>query len=385
MSFSFFFAQSATLPKFTSGHFRIPARLIVPTHLSITDGVSFPSSCLNDLLHDHILTFSDFQKIPREIEATVGTSYIFDGLLEYIHKEGIDVDSAADLLRRAVTYPRGTVIFLEKCEETIEIKQTITWLRSQLDLIVLAATEAGSDGSWNATNVFDPTADVISAPISVSDGETTSEDEAEVSPTNPYANSSLISKNIVQNLAPARVKAIEMLLESSLGLFIPAFPFAMPLATEQNTSPISAILRVLALSGATGPSNSQSTTSCFTSMLGKPGATSNGNRGTPKGGSSVLLSAAMVGDLDVVVSDPVRRILHSLDTWLSLPEENHLSPLLRGCAFVLSPERHFEEAATRQWSPVSEGDQDRVDDASLYFGERTYHYTLMSMFISYAR
>jgi hypothetical protein len=76
--------------------------------------------------------------------------------------------------------------------------------------------------------------------------------------------------------------------------------------------------------------------------------------------------AAAVGDLDVVVSDPVRRILHSLDEWLSLPEESHLSPLLRGCAFVLSPERHVDVELSRRWSP---GEDKDLNDASVYIGK----------------
>jgi hypothetical protein len=113
------------------------------------------------------------------------------------------------------------------------------------------------------------------------------------------------------------------------------YPFAMPYASNQNTAPISALLRALAMTD-------------FQQQQSLNGSKSSNQKGMKEG----------KGSLDGISAvSKVRLMLQPLDEWMSQPQEMQSSPILRRCLLVTSPgiqKKHVEEENALDGSTVSD-------------------------------
>jgi hypothetical protein len=105
--------------------------------------------------------------------------------------------------------------------------------------------------------------------------------------------------------------------EESADEILPSHSFAMPYATKENTSPISALLRVLAMG------SQQQNKSAEETELNHQLEIDNRKR-----------KYTIVGD---ETKNKMRMMLKPLDEWMSQPKEMQGSVILRQCVLVTSP------------------------------------------------
>lgn len=94
----------------------------------------------------------------------------------------------------------------------------------------------------------------------------------------------------------------------------PNYPFAMPYASKENTAPISALLRALAMTD-------------YQQQQVLKVIKNNNYNGKEGKGSHEGIGAV----------NKVRLMLQPLDEWMSQPQEMQSSPILRRCLLVTSP------------------------------------------------
>lgn len=115
------------------------------------------------------------------------------------------------------------------------------------------------------------------------------------------------------------------------------YPFAMPYASKQNTAPISALLRALAMTD-------------FQQQQSLNGSKNSNQKGVKDGKGK--------GSLDGISAvSKVRLMLQPLDEWMSQPQEMQSSPILRRCLLVTSPgiqKKQVEEETNLEGSTVKD-------------------------------